>query len=190
VERDADRARKLAEELSGTVVMESDATDRDFLERERVGDADVVVAALDSDEKNLLSALLADRMGVERTVVVTNENEYTDLFETVGVDVAVNPRQEVAEEITRLTQKKHTHGLALVGSEKAEVVEVEIDEDSVFAGRTIQEGDADLPDGVVVGAVSRDIEFIPPRGNTMINVGDHVVLFVEAEVHDEVLEKV
>ena len=190
VERDADRARELAEELSGTVVMESDATNRDFLERERVGDADVVVAALDSDEKNLLSALLADRMGVERTVVVTNENEYTDLFETVGVDVAVNPRQEVAEEITRLTQKKHTHGLALVGSEKAEVVEVEIDEDSVFAGRTIQEGDADLPDGVVVGAVSRDIEFIPPRGNTMINVGDHVVLFVEAEVHDEVLEKV
>ncbi|MFP4189399.1 MAG: NAD-binding protein, partial [Halobacteriales archaeon] len=163
---------------------------RDFLERERIGDADVVVCALDSDEKNLLSALIAERMGVERSIVVTEESEYAELFETVGVDVAVNPRQEVAEEITRLTQKNRTVGLALVGSEQAEVVEVEIDSDSVFAGRTIHEADGDLPDGVVVGAVSRGVEFVPPRGGTEIHEGDHVILFVEAEIHDEVLEKV
>ncbi len=190
VERDEDRARELAEELTDTVVMESDATDRDFLEREHIGDADVVVCALDSDEKNLLSALIAERMGVDRSIVVTENTEYAELFETVGVDVAVNPRQEVAEEITRLTQKERTVGLALVGSEQAEVVEVEIDSDSAFAGRTIHEADGDLPDGVVVGAVSRGVEFVPPRGGTTIHEGDHVVLFVEAEVHDEVLEKV
>lgn len=190
VESDADRARELAEQLSGTVVMESDATDRDFLERERVGEADVVVSALDSDEKNLLSALLAQRMGVERTVVVADESEYVELFETVGVNVAVNPRQEVAEEITRLTQRDRTVGIALIGSEQAEILEIEVSEESVFAERTIREADADLPDGVVVGAISRDIEFVPPRGDTTIHVGDHVVLFVDAEVHDEVLGKV
>jgi trk system potassium uptake protein TrkA len=190
VESEGGRARELAEELPETVVMESDATDRDFLERERIGDADIAVSALDSDEKNLLSALIAGRMGVERSIVVTENTEYTELFETVGVDVAVNPRQEVAEEITRLTQKNRTVGLALVGSEQAEVVEVEIDGESVFAGRTIHEADGDLPGGVVVGAVSRGVEFVPPRGGTTIHEGDHVVLFVEAEVHDEVLEKV
>lgn len=190
VESDETRARELAEQLSGTVVMESDATDRDFLEREKMGDTDVVVAALDSDEKNLLSALLVERMGVERTVAVAQNSEYVELFEAVGVNVAVNPRQEVAEEIIRLTQENRTVGLALVGSEQAEVLEMEIDEDSVFAGRTIREGDADLPDGVVVGAVSRDIEFVAPRGDTKVEVGDHVVLFVDADVHDEVLEKV
>lgn len=190
VENDPERARELAEELSGTTVMESDATDSDFLERERVGEADVVVSALDSDEKNLLSALLAKRLGVERTVVVTEESEYTELFETVGVDVAVNPRQEVAEEITRLTQRGRTVGLALVGSEQAEILEIEVEEDSVFAERTIRDADADLPDGVVVGAISRDIDFVSPRGDTEIHEGDHVVLFVDAEVHDEVIEMV
>jgi trk system potassium uptake protein TrkA len=190
VESDPERARELAEHLSGTVVMESDATDRDFLERERVGEADVVVSALDSDEKNLLSALLAKRLGVGRTVVVAEESGYVELFETVGVDVAVNPRQEVAEEITRLTQRGRTVGLALVGGEQAEILEIEVEEGSVFADRTVQEADADLPDGVVVGAVSREIEFISPRGDTKIHEGDHVVLFVDAEVHDEVLEKV
>lgn len=190
VESDADRARELAEQLSGTVVMESDATDRDFLESERVGEADVVVSALDSDEKNLLSALLAQRMGVERTVVVADESEYVELFETVGVNVAVNPRQEVAEEITRLTQRDRTVGIALVGSEQAEILEIEVSEDSVFAERMIREADKDLPDGVVVGAISRDIEFVPPRGDTTIHVGDHVVVFTDAKVHDEVLEKV
>jgi trk system potassium uptake protein TrkA len=170
--------------------MECDATDRDFLERERIGEADVVVSALDSDEKNLLSALLAERMGVERTVVVADESEYVELFETVGVNVAVNPRQEVAEEITRLTQESRTVGLALVGSEQAEILEVEVGPESIFAERTIREADAELPDGVVVGAISRDIEFVPPRGDTTIHEGDHVVLFVDAEVHDEVLEKV
>jgi len=190
IESDAERARELAEKLSGTVVMESDATDRDFLERERVGEADIVVSALDSDEKNLLSALLAEHMGVERTVVVAEESEYAELFETVGVDVAVNPRQEVAEEITRLTQESRTVGLALVGSEQAEILEIEVESDSVFAGRTIREADANMPDGIVVGAVSRGVEFVPPRGDTTIQEGDHVVLFVDAEVHDEVLEKV
>jgi trk system potassium uptake protein TrkA len=190
VERDPDRARELAEELTDTVVMGSDATDRDFLERERIGDADVAVCALDSDEKNLLSALIAERMGVERSIVVTENTEYAELFETVGVDVAVNPRQEVAEEITRLTQKERTVGLALVGSEKAEILEIEVDAESVFADRTIREADADLPDGVVVGAVSRGVQFVPPRGGTEIHEGDHVVLFVESEVHDKVLEKV
>ena len=188
VEKDADRARELAEELSGTVVMESDVTDRDFLEREQVGEADVVVAALDSDEKNLLSALLAEGMGAERSVAVARNSEYVKLFETVGLDVAVNPRQEVAEEITRLTQRGRTVALALVGSEQAEVLEFEVEEDSVFAERSISEADAELPDGVVVGALSRDMKYIPPRGDTKVEIGDHVVLFVDAEVHDEVVK--
>jgi trk system potassium uptake protein TrkA len=70
------------------------------------------------------------------------------------------------------------------------MAEFEVDGNSALAGQTVQEADADLPDGVVVGAVSREIEFISPRGDTKIHEGDHVVLFVDAEVHDEVLEKV
>jgi trk system potassium uptake protein TrkA len=189
IERDADRARKLAEDLPGTVVMESDATDMDFLEREHVGDADLVVAALDSDEKNLLVSLLAGRLGVERTVAVIDTTEYVDLFEAVGVDIAVSPREVVAEEITRFTREGGAENVALIESNKAEVLEIEVDAASILAGRRIRESIRDLPENVVIGAITRDGEFITPRGNTVVEVGDHVVLFAATDVVDAVAPK-
>jgi len=180
IEQDADRARELAEQLPAAQIMESDATDMEFLERERIDEADVVVAALESDEKNLLVSLLAKRLGVDRTVAVIDTPAYVELFEAVGVDVAINPRIVVAEEITRLTQSDKTENVALIESDKAEVIEIEIDADSVLAGRPIQESIADLPDGVVIGAITRDKSFVTPRGDTEIQPGDHVVLFVDA----------
>ena len=76
IERDPERARELAERLPHTTVLSSDATDREFLAREHIGDADVVVAALDSDEKTLLASLLADRIGVDRTIALVETAEY------------------------------------------------------------------------------------------------------------------
>ncbi|MFA9517245.1 Trk system potassium transporter TrkA [Halopenitus sp. H-Gu1] len=189
VERDHDRARTLAEELPRTVVMESDATDMGFLEREHVGDADILVSTLDSDEKNLLECLLARRLGVKRTVAVVDRTSYVDLFETVGVDVGVSPREVVAEEITRFTQSGSAENIAFIESDKAEVIEVEIDEASALAGKAIRDAVVDLPDGVVIGAITRNGEFVVPRGDTEIHTGDHVVAFIETSVLEETTEK-
>jgi trk system potassium uptake protein TrkA len=186
IERDTDRARQLAEDLPDTIVMENDATEIDFLEREHVGDADFVVAALDSDERNLLVSLLARRLGVDRTVAVVDAAEYVELFETVGVDVGVNPREVVAEEITRLTRDGGAENVAIIESDRAEVLEVEIDAASVLAGRPIRESVGDLPAGVVVGAITRGTRFITPRGDTVIEPGDHVVAFLDESVADDV----
>jgi trk system potassium uptake protein TrkA len=186
IEQDSDRARELAEDLPNTVVMESDATNLEFLEREHIGEADMLIAALDSDEKNLLVSLLAQRLGVERTVAVIDTTAYVELFETVGIDVGVSPREVVAEEITRFTREGGAENVALIESDKAEVLEIEIDDDSVLANKQIRESVADLPEGVVIGAITRDREFIVPRGNTHIEVGDHVVVFAEAGVSERV----
>jgi len=190
VESDTDRARELAEELPHTLVMESDPTDREFLEREHVGDADLVVAALDSDERNLLVSLLAKRLGAERAVAVVETTAYAPLFETVGIDAAVNPRDVVAEEITRFTRGRHMENVALIENDRAEVVEIEIDDESLLAGITIDEATDQLPDGVVIGAITRDGEFVTPRGGTDLRADDHVVLFVDQAIIDEVVELV
>lgn len=186
VERDHDRARSLAERLPNTLVLESDATDVEFLVREHVDEADIVIAALDSDEKNLLESLLAKRIGVDRTVAVVESGEYVDLFEAVGVDVAVNPRVVTAEEITRFTREDRTENVAILESDRAEVLEIEIDRDSVLYGNRIQDAVGELPDGVVIGAITRGDEFITPRGETEIELHDHVVVFVDTRVLDEV----
>lgn len=186
VERDHERAREIAEALPETFVMESDATDTDFLAREHIDEADIVIAALDSDEKNLLVSLLARRVGVDRTVAIIENTEYTDLFETVGIDVAINPREETAEEIVRFTRTDQTEKIAMIEHDRAEVIEVELGPESGLAGREIADSMADLPASVVIGAISRQGELITPRGTTVPEPGDHVVIFVDAAVLDEV----
>ncbi|ELZ09796.1 potassium transporter peripheral membrane component [Natrinema thermotolerans DSM 11552] len=188
IERDHERAREIAESLPNTMVMESDATNSEFLAREHVGEADVVVAALDSDEKNLLVSLLADRLGVDRTVAIIENPEYADLFETVGIDVAINPREETAEEIIRFTRTDNTEKIAMLEHDRAEVIEIEIGPESVLAGREIVDATDDLPPGVVIGAISRSGDHITPRGSTIIEPGDHVIVFVDATVLDDVLD--
>ncbi|WP_435115244.1 Trk system potassium transporter TrkA [Halolamina sp. C58] len=186
LEQDADRARWLAEELPDTMVMETDATDIEFLEREHVGDAEVIVSALDSDEKNLLTSLLAERVGTERSVAVIDQSEYVELFEAVGVDVGINPREVVAEEITRFTRAGGAENVALVENGLAEVLEVEVGADSPLVGEPIRESVHSLPADVVIGAITRGGEYVVPRGGTELEAGDHVVLFVETEHADEV----
>ena len=185
IERDPERARELAEELSGTTVLKSDATDREFLEREHIEDVDIVITALDNDEKNLLAGLLAKRLGAKRAVAVVDSGEYVELFEEVGIDVAVNPREATAEEITRFTRERQTENVAIIESDRAEVMEIEVDDDSVLVDRPIRESVADLPDGVVIGAITRDGAFVIPRGDTVIERGDHVVVFVDVEYINE-----
>ncbi|MFB6156896.1 MAG: Trk system potassium transporter TrkA [Haloferacaceae archaeon] len=189
IEQDPDRARRLAEELSDVVVLQSDATDVDFLEREHVGEADVLVSSLDADEKNLLACLLADRLGVDRTVSIVDSDTYIDLFETVGVDVAISPRAVVAEEITRFTREGGAENVALIESAEAEVIEVEVGNEGPLVGRTIREATADLPDRIVFGAITRDGAFVTPRGDTTLEPGDHVVAFAPAAAAEELAAK-
>jgi len=187
VESDPERARELAEVLPATTVLQHDATDTDFLADERIGEADVVVSALASDEKNLLVSMLSERVGVDRTVSIVENPAYVDLFEAVGVDVAVNPREETAEEIIRFTRDAATEKVAMLEHDRAEVLEIELAEDSGLVGRPLAEAVADLPDGVVVGAATREGELITPRGDTTLHAGDHVVVFVEASAVDTVV---
>jgi len=122
-------------------------------------------------------------------VAVVNSIEYSKLFETVGVDVAINPREATAEELTRFTREHQAEGVAIIENDRAEVLEVEVDGDSVLLDRPISESMRDFPDGVVIGAITRDGAYVIPRGDTVIQRGDHVVVFVDAACLAEAAEK-
>jgi trk system potassium uptake protein TrkA len=128
-------------------------------------------------------------MGVGRTVAIAHTAEFTELFEAVGVDVAVSPRQATAEEITRFTRARRAENVAILDNDRAEVLEIEVDADSILAGRPIRESMADLPTGVVIGAITRGDDLITPRGDTVVERGDHVVVFADSDSLSEVTEK-
>ncbi len=190
IEPDPVRARAVAEALPNSLVLEHDGTDQDFLEREHVGEADLVITAIDDDATNLLIALLAGRLGVDRTIAVIESSEYAELFEAVGIDVAVNPRQKTADEIVRFTREDHTVKLTMLEDASAEVVELTARSGGILTDQRIEDAVARLPDGVVIGAISRGGELVPPRGGTVVRRGDHLVLFVDESVIETVLEAV
>ena len=189
IERDEERARWLAEKLPKTTVLNFDATDQELLDQENVGMADLIVAALENDQQNLLATLLAKRKGTDRSITVVNTGDFTELFEAVGIDVAVSPRKATAEEITRFTRARRAENVAIIEGDKAEVLEFETDADSILVDRPIRESAADIPDGVVIGAITRGDEHITPRGDTVVRQGDHVVVFAATEVLDDVTEQ-
>ncbi|WP_090508366.1 Trk system potassium transporter TrkA [Natronorubrum sediminis] len=188
VEQDPDRARNAAEALPDTTVLKGDPTDAGFLEREHTGDADIVIATLPNDERNLLVSLVARQFGVGETVAIVENIEYTELFETAGVNVTVNPREETAEEIIRFTRLIPTEKIVLLDHDRAEVIEIVVTEESILADREIRDSTASLPDGVIIGAIARTGELVTPRGTTVIRPGDHVILFVDTDALDEVTE--
>jgi len=165
--------------------MEHDATDTEFLAREHVDEADIVVAALDSDERNLLVSVLAKRLGTDRVVAVVDSGDYVTLFEEIGIDVAINPRQVTAEEITRFTHGGVAENIAVLEGDQAEVLELELTDASGLINRTIQEIAAELGANVVFGAITRNRELITPRGDTELYAGDHIIVFVESSFVEE-----
>ena len=187
IEQDHDRARHLAEELPNTLVMEHDATDTEFLTREHVDEADTVVAALDSDEKNLLVSVLTKRLGADRVVAIVDSADYVPLFEEIGINVAINPRLITAEEITRFTRESVAENISVLENDQAEVLELRLSADSGLVGRPIQDIAADVKAEFVIGAVTRDGEYVTPRGDTVLEPADHVVIFVETPFVEELM---
>jgi trk system potassium uptake protein TrkA len=190
VEKDPDRAQALAQELPNTLVLQNDATEPAFLRREGAADADLVVAALTPDERNLLTSTLCRDLGAERVLSVVHRNVYESVFTSSGIDTTINPRREVIEEILRHTRERGIEKITFVERERGEVLEVELSADSSFVGRPVKESVLDMPPQFVLGAVIRGDEVIVPRGETILEEKDDLVLFVDAEKAEEVLDAI
>ncbi|MFC6753071.1 Trk system potassium transporter TrkA [Halorubrum tibetense] len=186
IEQDGERARWLAENLPETMVMEHDATDTEFLAREHVDEADIVVSTLASDEGNLLVSVLAKRLGVDRVIAVVDSADYVTVFEEIGIDIAINPRTVTAEEITRFTFDSVAENIAVLENDRAEVLELQLTEGCKLVGRPISELVEEIDATFVIGAITRNHSLVTPRGDTVLQPGDHVILLVDSEFASDI----
>jgi len=175
-ERDAERAREVALQLSSRVlVLNGDATDLDFLLEEKIGDADVFIAATSDDEDNMIACQLTKSQGVERTVALINKRSYRNVYNLMNIDVAVSPRLQCAQQILRFVRSESVSSIAVIAEGRAEVLELEAHFEGGKKSRKVKH--LDLPSGAVVGAVVRGEEVFIPNGESVIEDGDQVILF-------------
>lgn len=179
IEVDKARAEAIADRLERTVVIHGDALDREILLEANVQNAETVVAVTDDDEVNILASLLAKKNGCQRAVTLVNNAGYTSLISSLGIDAAVNPRATTVSTILQHVRRGRIRGVHTLKDGMAEVIEAEALETSSMVGRALRE--ARLPPGVVIGAVVRGATVIIPRGDTIIQAKDRVVIFALAE---------
>jgi len=179
IELDPARAALVAERLEKTVVINGDALDRDILVEANVQNTETVVAVTDDDEVNILASLLAKRHGTKRAITLINNTGYAPLIASLGIDVALNPRASTVSSILQYVRRGRIKGVYSLRDGMAEVIEAEALETSSLVGTPLRE--ARMPVGVIVGAVVRDSEIIIPRGDTVIEVGDRVIMFALAD---------
>lgn len=184
IEVNEDRANSVAEELKRTVVLHGDALDREMLLEASIASVETIVAVADDDEVNILASLLAKREGCPRAITLINNPIYGPLLGSLGIDVALDPRETTVSTILRQIRKGRIRDLHSIQNGKAEIIEAEVLDSSELVGKSIR--DLKLQSHVKLGMIVRGDEAITPKSSTVFETGDHVVMLTLADAVKQV----
>ena len=190
IERSPARCRHLSESLNNTVVLQGSSSDRDLLVEENISDADIFLALTNDDEANIMSSLLAKRLGARKVMTLINNPAYVDLVQGGEIDIAISP--QLATIGTLLTHVRRgdiasVHSLRRGAAEAIEVVAHGDAKSSKVVGRKIE--NIPLPSGTTIGAIIRAEEVLIAHDNTVIETGDHVIMFLMEKKYIREIER-
>lgn len=175
IEVDKDRCYYLSSHLEDVMILHGDATDLDLLEEENLNEMDAVVTATGYDEENLLLALMAKQHGIEDVIAKISRESYADLIESMGIDMALNPLDITASTILRFVQGSKRVISSVLIQGQAEIMEVVASNHMKLINTPLRE--LELPSGILVAAIHRGLEVIIPKGDTIIEEDDRVIIF-------------
>jgi len=190
IERDSKRARRVSELLNRTTVLLGDAADEELLLEENIDSVDVFAALTNSEEANILSAMLAKRLGAHKVMALINKPSYAELIESGSIDIAISPQTvTIGSLLTHVRRGDivRVHSLRRGAAEAIEVVVHGDTDSSKVIGRRIE--DIKLPQGTTLGAVVRGEDVIIAHHDTSIQADDHLILFLTDRRHIEAVEK-
>jgi len=190
IERDARRARWVSEQLENTIVLGGDAADEELLIEENIDSADVFAALTNSEEANILSAMLAKRLGAHKVMALINKPSYADLIESGSIDVAISPQSITIGSLlahVRRGDVVRVHSLRRGAAEAIEAIAHGEEHSSRVVGKVVSE--IPLPEGASIGAVVRGEQVIMAHHDTFVQAGDHVILFLSDRRHIEAVER-
>ncbi len=190
IERDPRRARRAAELLRSATVLTGDAADQTLLVEENIDDMDVFCAVTNAEEANILSSLLARKLGAKKVMALINRPAYAEMMENDRIDVAISPQTITIGSLLAHVRRGDVVKVHSLRRGAAEAIEAIVHGDprtSRVVGRTIEQ--VPLPSGTSISAVVRGAEVIMAHHDTRLEEGDHVILFLTDRRHVEAVEK-
>ena len=194
IEQSHDRCIFLSEELSNSIVLHGSASDQDLLLEENIEDTDVFLALTNDDEANIMSSLLAKRLGTRKVMTLINNRAYVDLVQGGEIDIAISPQQNTIGSLlthVRRGDMVNVHQLRRGAAEAIEVIAHGDKRTSKVVGRKIE--DIDLPEGASIGAIVREREgesqVLIAHDNIIVETDDHVIVFLVDRRHTRHVEQ-
>lgn len=177
IEKNYERCEYLSQNLKNTLVINGDGTNLKLLDEEEIGSADVVISVTNNDERNLLCSLLSKQLGVKRVIARVAKVLNIPLFEKVGIDVAVSPKNSAISEVKNDLAENNVDILATVEQGQGEVLEIGIKPE--FDGKRIM--DLKFPSAAIVGTILRRGKVLIPNGLTELKYNDTLIIFTKSE---------
>ncbi|RIK88403.1 MAG: Trk system potassium transporter TrkA [Hyphomicrobiales bacterium] len=180
IEAGPERAVAAADELNRTVVLQGSALDQKLLLEAGVDEADLMIALTNDDQVNILSGVMAKRLGCKANMALLNNPAYHDFTDMLGIDAFVNPRAVTISRILQHVRRGRIRAVHSVQQGAAEVIEAEALETSPLVGQPLRE--LELPEGMRFGAILRGGAVLKPSGSLAIRPKDRVVIFAKPDV--------
>lgn len=176
IEKNRDIAERAAEALERTIVLHGDGLDAALLSEAGIDRADAMLAVTDDDKTNMLACVRAKSEGCPYVIALINDPTLVPLMQPLGIDAYINPRATTVSSILRHIRHGRVRAVYSIGDAEAEVIEAEVLSTSPIAGRKISQ--IDFPEGALIGAVRKGDKVMRPMGDTRIEEGDVIAVFV------------
>lgn len=179
IDRNKERCKQLSEVLNRTIILHGEPSDKELLLSENIDSCDVFCALTDDDEDNIMSALLAKRLGANKVISLIRNTAYVDLVQGGDIDIALSPQQITVGNLLKHARRGEMSNVYSLRRGAAEAVEIIAKGDrktSKVVGRKIEE--INLPEGVTIGAIVRGDEVIIAHRYITIENNDHVICFL------------
>jgi trk system potassium uptake protein TrkA len=179
IDGDRDRCQHIAETLPKVITVCGDPTDPKVLISEGVQTADSVLALSGWDGDNLLGSLVAKELGAGEAIARFMNTDLVGILGGAGLDATVSARISAANEILRFVRRGVIYSVATFSDSDAEAIELEVGPNSPAVGKAIN--DLRLPRSLLIGGIQRGKEAFVPRGKTVIEQGDHLIVIALPE---------
>lgn len=177
IDEDEKRCKEIATQYDVLTIV-GDATQKSTLEEANAQRANALIATTSDDADNLMMALTAKELGTKNTVAIVNQEEHVEMFKKANVSMLENPDMTVARHLYLAAKRPRIKDFITIGRGKAEIFEVIVEEDSGAVGKELSQ--LNMKGGTVV-AIERNSDIILPKGDTVVQAGDHITIFARSK---------
>jgi len=180
------KCKRMTESLDRALIIKGDPSNIELLREEGLQEMDAFIALTKNSETNIITSLMAEEMGVFKTIALVDNIDYTHISQNIGIDTLINKKLIAANNIFRFVRKGKVEAITSLHGVDAEVIEYLVHKNNRTIKKPLRE--LHFPQNAVIGSVIRDGESIIPDGNFQLNMDDKVIVFAMPDAIHKVEE--